>query len=257
MFREEGCPVGYFFQIKISSVTQAELIKSALVVSHNVGLKVWGIICDGAYTNFATMKILGCQFYKKDSYNDIKCWIDHPVSKEKVFYVPGACHMLKLAKNSFGNAMIIISNEGSIKWEYIKHLYEIQTSLTLKLTNKLSQSHIMWHQNKMKVKLAAQTLSTSTADALLFLKNIHIEGFHNVDATITFCRAIDRIFDFLNSRNPFAKGLKLAIYPSNIKYLESVIIPIVDYLFTFNIKNKDGTISPLYLNKKKSFCSGH
>lgn len=84
------CPVGYFFQNKISSVTQAELIKSALVVSHNVGLKVWGITCDGTYTNFASMKILGCQFDKKDSYNDIKCWIDHPVSKEKVFYVPDA-----------------------------------------------------------------------------------------------------------------------------------------------------------------------
>lgn len=192
------CPVGYFFQNKINSTTQAELIKSALIVTHEAGLKVWGITCDGAFTNFSTMKILGCEFDNIECYDDIKCSIDHPISEEKVFFVPDACHMLKLARNTLGNARVLISDEGVIKWSYFENLFEVQTNLTLKLTNKISQSHIMWHQNKMKVKLAAQILSNSTADALLFLKDIHMEGFHNVDATIYFCRTIDRILDYLN-----------------------------------------------------------
>ena len=45
----------------------------------------------------------------------------------------------------------------------------------------------MWHQNKMKFKLAAQMLSSSTADVLLFLKDICMQGFQNLDVTVKFC----------------------------------------------------------------------
>lgn len=250
------CPVGYFFQNKINSSTQAELIKTALTVTHDAGLRVWGITCDGAFVNFSTMKILGCEFENIDAYDNIKCWIDHPVSGEKVFFVPDACHMLKLARNTLGNARVLLSAEGAINWNYFEKLYEVQTNLTLKLANKINQNHIMWHQNKMKVKLAAQMLSSSTADALLFLKDICMQGFYNVDATVKFCRTIDHIFDFLNSRNPFGKGVKSPITTSNISKLESVIIPLVNYLFTLKVKNKNNTISFIYQTAKKSFVIG-
>lgn len=130
------------------------------------------------------MKILGCEFVNINSYDGIKCWLNHPVSNEKVFFVPDACHMLKLARNTLGNARAIISTEGAIKWNYFELLYEVQTNLTLKLANKINQNHIMWHQNKMKVKLAAQILSNSTGDALLFFKDIKMEGFQNVELLI-------------------------------------------------------------------------
>jgi len=55
------------------------------------------------------MKILGCEFENIDAYDDIKCWIDHPVSGENVFFVPDACHMLKLARNTLGNARVLLS----------------------------------------------------------------------------------------------------------------------------------------------------
>lgn len=67
------CPVGYFFQNKINNSTQAELIKTALTVTHDAGLRVWGITCDGAFVNFLTMKILGCEFENIDTYDNIKC----------------------------------------------------------------------------------------------------------------------------------------------------------------------------------------
>lgn len=250
------CPIGYFFQNKINAVTQAELIKSALSVTHNAGLRVWGITCDGAFTNFSSMKILGCKFQDISSYTELKSWINHPISNEKVFFLPDPCHMLKLARNTLGNAKVIITNKGVVKWDYIENLFKVQSDLSLKLGNKLSQAHVMWQQNKMKVKLAAQTLSSSTADALLFMKNIHMDGFHNVDETVTFCRNIDRLFDFLNSRNPFAKGYKSAIFPSNLEYLESEIIPLVDYLFTLQVKNNNDTISHIYTTSKKTFVIG-
>jgi len=103
------CPVGYFFQNKINTSTQAELIKTALTVAHDAGLRVRGITCDVTYVNFSTMKIFGCEFENIDIYDNIKCWIDHPVSGEEVFFVSDACHVLKLARNTLGNARVLLS----------------------------------------------------------------------------------------------------------------------------------------------------
>lgn len=85
-------PIGYFFQNKLSAVTQVELIRSALSLSHNAGLRVWGVTCDGK----------------------------HPVNSMKVYYIPDACHMLKLARNVLGNNNVLESNSGSVKWFYIE-----------------------------------------------------------------------------------------------------------------------------------------
>jgi hypothetical protein len=59
----------------------------------------------------------------------------------------------------------------------------------------------------MKVNLAAQTFSASVADAIEFCTtNLNLKQFDGSDATVRFIRIIDRLFDLLNSRNPFAKG---------------------------------------------------
>ena len=60
----------------------------------------------------------------------------------------------------------------------------------------------------MNVKVAAQTFSSSVADALQFLmKSGHIE-FKDAAGTIKFIGTTDRLFDMFNSKNPFAKGFK-------------------------------------------------
>ena len=40
-------------------------------------------------------------------------------------------------------------------------LHDIQTDLGLKFANKLSDAHLKFSRNKMKVRVAAQTLSSS------------------------------------------------------------------------------------------------
>jgi len=129
-------PIGYVFINKLTAVTQAELIKSALTPPYNAGLTVHSVTCDSAYTNFSTFKLLGCS--AENSYDDIKCWFDHPVTKYRVYYIPDACHiMLKLARN-----YVIESNYGLIKLDHIKNVFGVQKELTLKLANKLSNAHI-------------------------------------------------------------------------------------------------------------------
>jgi len=66
------------------------------------------ITCDGAYTNISMMKILGCVI--GNSYSEIKSWFPHPISNDKVYFVPDACQNLKLARNTLGNCKVLTSN---------------------------------------------------------------------------------------------------------------------------------------------------
>ena len=59
----------------------------------------------------------------------------------------------------------------------------------------------------MKVNLAAQTFSRSMAKALEFVSK-DLPKFSDVSATTEFIGIVDRLFDTLNSKNPFPKELK-------------------------------------------------
>ena len=60
----------------------------------------------------------------------------------------------------------------------------------------------------MNVRIAAQTLSSSVADAIEFLEISGHPAFKGASGTVQFIRKIDRLFDLLNSRNPHGKGFK-------------------------------------------------
>ncbi|KAF0761986.1 Uncharacterized protein FWK35_00008599 [Aphis craccivora] len=90
----------------------------------------------------------------------------------------------------------------------------------------------------MKVKLAVQLLSSSTAKALQYLKDNNSQRFGDCQATIEYCKSIDQIFDFLNSTRPFSKGYQSNIFKSNIHFLQDKIIPLINYLSTLKFKNQ-------------------
>jgi len=113
-------PIGYVFQNKI----QAELVKSALTHAHNAGLTVWSVTCDGTYRHFSTLKLLGCKI--GNNYEDIEGWFEHPVSRTNVYYIPDACHMIKLARNILANNYVLESDTGYIRRNHIKNLYKVQ-----------------------------------------------------------------------------------------------------------------------------------
>lgn len=60
----------------------------------------------------------------------------------------------------------------------------------------------------MNVRLAAQVLSSSVADAIDFLRNSGNAKFVGSEATIEFIRLIDRLFDTMNSKSPFGTYFK-------------------------------------------------
>lgn len=77
-------PIGYFLINKTRAVIQAELIKAALTLSHQSGVRVHRVTSDGSFTNFSTLKILGCEF--GEGYDSIKSWFTHPVDGSQFFY---------------------------------------------------------------------------------------------------------------------------------------------------------------------------
>ena len=68
-----------------------------------------------------------------------------------------------------------------------EELQKLQDQEGLRLGNKLRAAHIQWWQQKMKVNLAAQALSSSVADALEYCTNVlKLKQFQRCEATVKF-----------------------------------------------------------------------
>ena len=117
--------------------------------------------------------------------------------------------MLKLAHNAPADVKVFIDDEKNvIKREHIKSLHKIQEKEGLKFGNIFNLGHIGFQRHKMNVKVAAQTLSSSVADAINFLmKSAHPE-LVDAQGTIHFIRLVGQLFDLMNPRSPFRKGFK-------------------------------------------------
>lgn len=141
---------------------------------------------------------------------------------------------------------------GVIDWKFFTALLEIQENIGLRFANKLSRSHINFLNNKMKVKYAVQTFSSSVADAMEVLQLLKVEEFQNCEATVEFIRILDRVFDFLNSRNPRGTGYKRPIRLPEVPYYERKVEEWTRYLYSLT----DGEGTPLHLTKRKTFIFG-
>ena len=100
----------------------------------------------------------------------------------------------------------------------------------LNLVNKLSSRHIKYQRHKMNVSVAAQTLSSSVADALEFLMESGHPSFIDAAGTIRFIRVIDKLFDLHNSKNLHARGYKKPLKIIDIAIWMDTIEKSISYL---------------------------
>lgn len=228
-------PIAYFFINGIDSETNAGIINTALSRLYDAGVTIVSVTLDGPTQHFATMRKLEVNFNIEKPLS----FFLHP-STNKVYVIFYACHMLKLVQNYFGDWKVFRDGEGNdINWDFIKELYYLQEEKGLLSGNKLKKEHIRYWKMKMKVSLAAQTLSSSVADSISFCdKQLSLPKFKNSEATVRFIRCVDRIFYFLNSRNPLAKGFKSPLRVNNESYWRPRILEEVNYLKT--IANMEG-----------------
>lgn len=207
-------PVGYFLIDGLAAQERKTLVQQCVTKLHSCGLSVESLTFDGASSNVAMAKELGC----KMGLDDLAPFFSHPVTGKPVHIFLDPCHMLKLVRNTVGDKKLIVDGDGHvIKWDYIETLHKLQSSTGIHLANKVRNAHLNYFRKKMNVKLAAQLLSDSVADSLQFCLDNNIDGFAGCEATIKFIRVFNRVFDILNSRNLSSFGYKRPLNESNAK----------------------------------------
>ena len=128
-----------------------------------------------------------------------------------LYFVPDPPYMLKLGRNALADLGVLKIADQTIEWSYFCNLHNIPTYEGLEFGNKLLKRHIELKRLKMKVNVAAQTLSSSVADAMQFLMQFSSSGFENAGAIIEFIRVLDRVFDILNSKKLLAPDFKCVV----------------------------------------------
>lgn len=249
------CPIGYFLTNKTTGITQAKLVRLALEKAADAGLRVWSITADGTSVNLCTFEQLGCIFGTK--YDSMITKFKHPSRDYYVYVILDACHMLKLARNALGSIQSFYDEDGGeIQWSFFQQLYHLQEAEGFNLGNKFSAQHLQFEKHKMNVRLAAQTLSSSVADAIEFLDvSMKLAQFNNSQATVNFIRILDRAFDILNSRNPMGKGYKQPLRQQSRGTWESILKSTVDYLLSL-VTITDGKKKLLSTHNRKTFVIG-
>jgi hypothetical protein len=193
-------PIAYFLLDGLSAVEKANLVNGCLKMVNDCGAKIVALTFDGTVTNFSVGRILGAKLRPPD----IVPWFLHPFSKERVHIFLDACHMVKLIRNTLceWGCLCDNNNDTQIRWNFFEQLVNLQDSTGLHAANKITQRHLRFKTEIMKVKLAVQLFSDSVADALDFCNlDLGLSNFKNSEATANFCRIINDNFDILNTRN--------------------------------------------------------
>ena len=106
--------------------------------------------------------------------------------------------MLKLASNAMGHLGSFVDDEGHlVQWKYVEELQKLQAQEGLTLGNKLSSNYLKFEKHKMNVRLAAQTLSSSVANATAFMDqydSTHSLRFSGSAGTVKWIKYNIKIF---------------------------------------------------------------
>jgi len=243
-------PLAYY----LTDGTNAELQHSLLLA---VICKLWEACCvvvsvtfDGLAANQKTLQLLGCNF---DPQN-LTSVFPHPecpsVSVAAIF---DPCHMMKLARNTLNEyQIIVVPGLGKAKWQHVEFLHSKQNVEGLTLANKLTEAHLKFKTQKMKVRLAVQVFSSSTARALEYLRLSGCPEFKDSLPTEVLLSKLDKLFDILNSRSCYGKGYKAAITYANMSMRLAFLRECKEFL----LQLQDSTGQLLVNTKRRTFVVG-
>ncbi|KAL4085133.1 hypothetical protein QTP88_027425 [Uroleucon formosanum] len=143
-------PIAYYLINGISAEEKANIILNCLQELDTTGVIIKTLTFDGAANNLSMASELEANL----QYSELKPYFLHPNTNDK-----------------------------KLPWR----LEDINES-GLHYATKLRNRHIYYFREKMKVRLAVQTFSTSVANAILFCMNdLKLDNFQGADATIEFC----------------------------------------------------------------------
>lgn len=229
-------PLAYFFCVGCSANLQAQLLRNVFDELLEINVTPISLTLDGMITNVKTVNILGCE----TSTNNIQCHFDYERSPlKKIFVFFDVCHCIKNVRNALSVLTSFKLGNEYVRWSYIVKLNAIQRKEGLVAANKLSNAHIYFKNQIMKVKLATQTLSNSVAKGIRFCRLLDLNEFKGSEQTEFFIETMDRLFDILNSHNDFCKSkFKRALSLSNLNQTRDFLMSARNMIL--NLKNSSG-----------------
>lgn len=141
-------PLGYFLVNGISATAQLQLVRQAYELLYESGVTAISLTLDGHQTNVAMIRKLGCS----TDPGNIVHFFPHPKTHDPVYVFLDACHGLKLIRNQFcALQSIIVPDVGHARWSHLVELNKVQNKEGLRAGNRLTDRHIQFQQQKMKV----------------------------------------------------------------------------------------------------------
>ncbi|KAG0434281.1 hypothetical protein HPB47_019217, partial [Ixodes persulcatus] len=229
-------PLGYALIDGLDCSIRANLVRQYITKLEEAGAECISETCDGTNCNISIS------------------WFPNPSDhSRKVYGLLDACRMLKLMRNLLAKKQCIRDGAARVvAWKYLEDLDSLPQREGLHAANKLRKKHIDFQHQKMKVSLAATTLSRSVSCALLLCKEKGIRGFEGVEATAEFAAAVDNIFDLSNSCHPLCRGSKGPVRAVN-KY---TMLTRIDQGSHYLRGLKDSTGQPLSQGARKTRILG-
>ena len=237
-------PIAYFLVDGVTANEQTEIIKLALYKTKEVGVRIRTTVMDGTQANFATFNKLGCNMQPDDARQMITSFPHpHPDVPGLVYAMFDPSHMVKNVRNLMKHyEEIYWQGRGTVRWRYLEVVDAIQTICGFRLGNKVTSRHVNFEKLKMKVKLATQLLSDSTARTLRWGHSEQIDGLEEDDVLITadFIDLHDKLFDICNSRALYAPGYKRALTPEKLYIAEEIFIQFEEMYEKLSVIVHDG-----------------
>jgi hypothetical protein len=145
-----------FFISRINGISLAQLINEAIARLDSIGIRVISVTLDGCAANISAMSALGCKLQALENS------FVHPVNpSQRVYIYWDPCHMLKLLRNMLGDWKVLYTRDGPVRWRHIEDLHAYQVREGLSAANKISERHLQYERQKMKVSGALLVLSLS------------------------------------------------------------------------------------------------
>lgn len=251
-------PISYHFISSLTAQQKSALLNSVIREVRSVGVVLTNITFDGFKTNPAVCEIAGSNLNVLSvDFNPA-----FQIENDLIYNLLDPSHAIKLIRNNLSNKGIFYDAENNpIKWSYIENLFKFKQAGNFDLMHKITQEHINWKNKCMRVKIAVETISTSTADALEFLMKQGHSEFKGAGPTIKFIRQFDRLFDIFNttihskdsSENPFKRRLSA----ENAADIFSFIDEAIDYIKSLQIRaNVGARLTPLCSSLNKTGFQG-
>lgn len=248
-------PIAHHFITTIRGDQRADLLLKILRDLSNYNIRVGSITFDGYSANASMCAMLGA-----DLEGATKTTFHNPYDGNKIHIIYDPSHMMKLARNKLSEYGAFYDDQNQkIEWDYIVKLEELSREYTIGLTHKLRTRHIKWNERPMNVRIAAETLSSSVADAMEYLMRTGHRKFKNAGPTIRFIRIFDKLFDVMNSmdmKSNEPSSFKSSLNPGNKESVFEFLMEAKAYIATLKVKTDSGVLSPIVATRNKTGFRG-